>query len=750
MSITTYTSCLRIERTDGYVICLTELDKDLNIPDSGIDISTGDTQIYLSAAGYTPTNMQSTSDNAVNNADVEGVLSSIGVQREDIIGGRYDFAKLHIFLWDWKNNTLVKKLGSGHWGEATIKDGSYVAEFRSLSQQLQQTIGRTYNPECDEQLGGPRCGITLGLFPKLDGTVTTDTSKDYLFDTSLVKPDDYWNGSVLTWNSGVNNGSATTVTDYTLATQRLDISPSTQFVIDRDASFTIIKDELANEVPSDIGSTISFIDTARTEANDFFIGSTAYIYSGPNIDNTKTVSAFSNGKFTFSSADTNFYSISDKYLVHKLFTGNITVIDTQRTQFQTDLTDIDDYFNGSILTFTSGNNVGSKVLITNYIQVNGVITIPTGLPNDIDISSISITKIFKGSILGSQGLGGTVTTVLNPRTLIETNVTDYDEFLTGRTLVFTSGANNGIGIAIVGYSQSNGTIELAEGLSGDIVSSDTFTIDVIVYENIVTDENLKIQFEDSTRTESNSYFNGLTLEFTSGLNISETFLILDFTNNIFTLDSEATNDILITDEYKVTNIHTSTTSTGASLNIFEDTSIIGPTDYTGMYIEFTSGNNEGENRLITSHNLVTGSIVLNSNLLNYILNADEYLIINTTGDTYMSFGEVESRTDNATFICSTLNGGPYADDYFNYGKLIFKSGLNDEIHMEVKDFNGTTGEFSLFLPMPFEISIGDNFQVFAGCDKRLVTCKDKFSNIINFQGFPYIPGQDQISLFGGQ
>jgi len=146
---TFYTNCFRIERTDGYVICLTELDKDLVINDSILGLGASD-QTYLSSAGYTPTNLQSTSDNAVNNADIEGVLSAIGVQREDIIGGRYDFAKIHMFLYDWYNHTLIKKLGSGHWGEATIKDGSYVTEFRSLSQQLQQTIGRTYNPECDE------------------------------------------------------------------------------------------------------------------------------------------------------------------------------------------------------------------------------------------------------------------------------------------------------------------------------------------------------------------------------------------------------------------------------------------------------------------------------------------------------------------------------------------------------------------------------------------------------------------------
>jgi len=206
MSVTNYTNCIRIERTDGVVLCITELDKDLEINDSVLGFISAD-QTYLSAAGYTPTNMQSTSDNAVNNADIEGVLSAAGAQREDIIGGRYDFAKLHIFLWDYVNNVLIKKLGSGHWGESTLNNGSYIAEFRSLSQQLQQTIGRTYNPECDEQFGGKRCQLVLGLFPNENGLVTADTSKDHLIDSTLIKEDNYWNNGVINFasSSTLNN-----------------------------------------------------------------------------------------------------------------------------------------------------------------------------------------------------------------------------------------------------------------------------------------------------------------------------------------------------------------------------------------------------------------------------------------------------------------------------------------------------------------------------------------------------------------
>ena len=42
------------------------------------------------------------------------------------------------------------------------------------------------------------------------------------------------------------------------------------------------------------------------------------------------------------------------------------------------------------------------------------------------------------------------------------------------------------------------------------------------------------------------------------------------------------------------------------------------------------------------------------------------------------------------------------------------------------------------------IAVGDDFVVRAGCDKRLETCRDRFANVVNFRGFPHIPGQDTV------
>jgi len=654
MSVTTYTSCLRIERTDGFVICLTELDKDLIINDNVLGLPAVN-QDYISAAGYTPTNMQSTSDNAVNNADVEGVLTSIGVQREDIIGGRYDFAKLHIFIWDWKNNVLIKKLGSGHWGETTIKDGSYVAEFRSLAQQLQQNIGRTYNPECDEQLGGPRCGIALGDSPKTNGFVTADTSDIHFKDVALIEADHYWTGSSLEWTSGVNIGITSTVDAF--SNTQIDLEVALPNIIDKYDTYILTKPEVQGSTITEVGSNYRFTDASRIEPDGFFNGDDITFTTGNNIG-TYTIQAFSLDEFIIDPPASDLFMDTDLFTIDKLFSGTVTDLIDQTNFKDTGNILTDGYYDGLTLTWETGANVGMTAIVTAY--VSQTFTVDTSF-----------------------------------------------------------------------------TISL----------SDTFSISNS-YTGSITSTLFNLQFKDSSLVEADNYFNGKTVSFISGNNVGTEYPILTYINNIITLQTSTTNPIGL-NQYNIDTMYSgSSNSSGASKVYIEDSGVSAIAEYPGMYLEFDSGLNEGEFRAVTGYGL--GYIEVTTPFDNNILYGDTYTIINAEGDTYMSLGTVTSVSNNQTFYASLTDNAAFGDGYFNYGKLIFKSGLNDEIFMEVKKFTDSNNRIKLFLPMPFQIEVGDVFQIFAGCDKRLTTCKTKFNNHINFQGFPYIPGQDQISKFGGQ
>ena len=49
--------------------------------------------------------------------------------------------------------------------------------------------------------------------------------------------------------------------------------------------------------------------------------------------------------------------------------------------------------------------------------------------------------------------------------------------------------------------------------------------------------------------------------------------------------------------------------------------------------------------------------------------------------------------------------------------------------------------------MGLDLAPGDRVRITAGCDKRPENCRQKFSNFMNFRGFPHIPGEDWLLTY---
>ena len=106
---------------------------------------------------------------------------------------------------------------------------------------------------------------------------------------------------------------------------------------------------------------------------------------------------------------------------------------------------------------------------------------------------------------------------------------------------------------------------------------------------------------------------------------------------------------------------------------------------------------------------------------------------------YTVTGIVTTATNNKTF---TDTSRTQADGYYDGGLLTWTSGLNNTYQMEVKTF--LSDVFTLQQSMPNAIQVGDTYSVYTGCDKSVATCNTKFSNVVNFRGFPHIPGRDRM------
>ncbi len=104
---------------------------------------------------------------------------------------------------------------------------------------------------------------------------------------------------------------------------------------------------------------------------------------------------------------------------------------------------------------------------------------------------------------------------------------------------------------------------------------------------------------------------------------------------------------------------------------------------------------------------------------------------------------VTSVTDARTFTIAVTEARA-VDGWFVDGVVSFTSGANAGRSMEVKAWTQATATVTLFLPMPGPITIGDTLTLYPGCRKTPADCRDKFANIVNFRGEPFVPGLDGL------
>lgn len=90
--------------------------------------------------------------------------------------------------------------------------------------------------------------------------------------------------------------------------------------------------------------------------------------------------------------------------------------------------------------------------------------------------------------------------------------------------------------------------------------------------------------------------------------------------------------------------------------------------------------------------------------------------------------------------------------YYDFGKVTWVTGNNAGLIGETKKWVQADREVRFHLAMPFDIQIGDTFNIEPGCKKLPEYCKGTSgdadrpwsNNILNFRGFPFIPGTDTL------
>lgn len=119
--------------------------------------------------------------------------------------------------------------------------------------------------------------------------------------------------------------------------------------------------------------------------------------------------------------------------------------------------------------------------------------------------------------------------------------------------------------------------------------------------------------------------------------------------------------------------------------------------------------------------------------------------IDLTSSTYKGSGTITEALGPRTHKASGLGG--YDTDWFSQGVLTFTSGENDGVKIDVKehvkDGSGNV-VIELWYPPAFNLEAGWTFTITAGCKLTADICNAKFGNILNFQGFAKMPGNDFV------
>ena len=195
---TTLAWCWRISRVDGVAFGFTDHDRVLEFKGTEFEPE----------SGLTASEIRSGADLSVDAQDAAGALRSDRISEADILDGRWDNAEVELWRVNWQAPSQRVLMRRGAIGQIRRGRHAFVAEIRSMSHLLGQTVGRTFQASCDAALGDARCGINLGD-PTYRGTGTViDRLRDRAFTTSGIGSfaPGWFRFGTLDWTSGPNAG----------------------------------------------------------------------------------------------------------------------------------------------------------------------------------------------------------------------------------------------------------------------------------------------------------------------------------------------------------------------------------------------------------------------------------------------------------------------------------------------------------------------------------------------------------------
>jgi uncharacterized phage protein (TIGR02218 family) len=189
---TTICHCTKLERLDGTVMAFASHDRDL----------TFDGVTFKAKTGFTPTKTESDLGLSVRNLDIMGALSDDSITELDIAVGKYDHAKITMYVVNFQDVTQRFVSFKGTLGNIKRGEAAFVAEMRGLSEPLAKTGGRVFSKYSSEKLS----------LPSSHGDVSSVSSRRvFIANTFSPNDDGIFDEGDLEFTTGANAGAKVAV-----------------------------------------------------------------------------------------------------------------------------------------------------------------------------------------------------------------------------------------------------------------------------------------------------------------------------------------------------------------------------------------------------------------------------------------------------------------------------------------------------------------------------------------------------------
>lgn len=222
---------LKVTRTDGTILRFT---------DHG-------NKITFEGADYTPVGSFNASARQVQgqlqkaNAELVGLIDSTAITDADLLAGRYNNATIEEILVDWRYpfaGALVRTTFTVL--EVQFNGRTWVAQIGGLEHRLSVKKGITLSRDCRHDLGDSGCKVSLGALTSTSTVSSVVTAKSK-FRTGLTQANGFFNGGLLTWTSGANNGLKSEVKTYLNANGEIELNLETPFSIAVSDGFSVYR-----------------------------------------------------------------------------------------------------------------------------------------------------------------------------------------------------------------------------------------------------------------------------------------------------------------------------------------------------------------------------------------------------------------------------------------------------------------------------------------------------------------------------